>query len=223
MMMNHDNITRARIITELLEDHFGDPVQKTRSKPMDNLILTILSQNTNDRNRDVAYKQLRERYRTWDDVLKADVRDIEDAVRPAGLGKQKSTTIKNVLIWIADTYGEFNLDFLEDMDPIEAMEIFTAQKGVGVKTMAVVLCFSCGVDIFPVDTHVHRICRRLELVPDKASADKTFRIMKNFVPKGKSYSLHVNFLKLGRQICHARKPECDGCPLRKLCPYIAQS
>ncbi|MBN2012672.1 endonuclease III [candidate division KSB1 bacterium] len=210
---------RAAFITQRLEQHFGDPVQKTRSRPMDNLVLTILSQNTNDRNRDIAYRQLRERYASWEEVKDADLDEIEIAVRPAGLGKQKASTIKNVLNWISDTYGDLNIDFLCHMDPWEAIETFTTQKGIGIKTMAVVLCFSCGIDVFPVDTHVHRICRRLEFVPDKATADKTFRLMKDVVPVGKSYSLHVNFLRLGRQICHARKPMCEICPIRENCPF----
>jgi endonuclease-3 len=209
---------RAQAIDDLLEARFGIPVQKTRSAPMDNLILTILSQNTNDKNRDMAYRQLRQRYETWYDVRVAELTAIEDAIRPAGLGKQKSATIKNVLEWIFSTYGELNIDFLCRMNPLEALTVFTAQNGIGVKTMAVVLCFSCGIDMFPVDTHVHRICRRLQFVPDKASADKTFWLMRELVPSGKAYSLHLNFLKLGRQICLARKPECEVCPLRALCP-----
>ena len=209
---------RVEMIAESLETFFGLPLQKTRSRPIDNLIMTILSQNTNDRNRDMAYRQLRGSFPTWQDVLAADMKAIETAVRPAGLGKQKSATIKNTLQWILDTHGELDIDFLCDMDPYEAIDMFTTQKGIGVKTIAVVLCFSCNKDIFPVDTHVHRICRRLELVPDKASADKTFWLMQELVPAGKSYSLHLNFLKLGRQICRARRPVCERCPVRSFCP-----
>jgi endonuclease III len=213
---------RVERITTYLEQHFGDPVQKTRSNPLDNLVLTILSQNTNDKNRDIAYSQLRERFSTWEHVKNADISALENAIRPAGLGKQKAATINNVLNWINRTYGKLNIDFLCQMDPWEAIETFTTQKGIGVKTMAVVLCFSCGIDVFPVDTHVHRICRRLEIVPGRASAEKTFWSMKDVVPAGKAYSLHVNFLKLGRQICHARKPVCIKCPLRTLCPFESE-
>jgi endonuclease-3 len=104
------------------------------------------------------------------------------------------------------------------MDPQDAVDTFTQLKGVGLKTMSVVLMFTCGVDIFPVDTHVHRICRRLALVPDKANAEKTHHLMQPQVPDGKSYSLHMNFLHLGRTICKAQKPRCEECPLVDLCP-----
>jgi len=110
------------------------------------------------------------------------------------------------------------LDFLCDMDIEEAVDTFLQLKGIGIKTISVVLMFTCGKDIFPVDTHVHRLCGRLGLVPQKASAEKTHHLMQPLVPKGKSYSLHINLLKLGRTICKARKPDCAVCPLREFCP-----
>lgn len=214
---------KTKIIDEILEQQFGKPVLKNPQNPLDNLILTILSQNTNDKNRDHAYTRLREKFPAWEDVMNADVHEIETAIKPGGLGRQKSQNIKNVLVWIKESFGELNVDFLCEMDADESIKLFCSQKGIGIKTMAVVLCFSCGIDIFPVDTHVHRICRRLGLVPDNASAEKTFYIMKEFVPKGKSYSLHLNFLKLGRTICFARKPRCEDCSLRPYCTYFQDS
>ena len=145
--------------------------------------------------------------------------DIEQAIRPGGLGKQKSLRIKEILLWIHRTFGKLNIDFLCQMQPQQAIDLFCTQKGIGIKTITVVLLFSCGVDVFPVDTHVHRICRRLGLVPEKTSAEKTYWLMQDYIPNGKSYSFHVNLLKLGRTICLARNPQCEECPLSKYCFY----
>ncbi|MBN2410749.1 endonuclease III [candidate division KSB1 bacterium] len=213
-----DSKTKTKLITERLEKAFGIPKWKGKGKPLDSLILTILSQSTNDRNRDMAYTRLKERFPDWMSVMNAPVEKIVDAIRPAGLGNQKSVRIKDVLKWVYDTYGTFDLHFLCDRDPEEVIHTFLQLKGVGIKTISVVLMFTCGVDIFPVDTHVHRICRRLGLVPDKTSAEKTHHLMQSIVPAGKSYSLHMNFLKLGRTICLARKPKCAVCPVNTLCP-----
>ena len=214
-----DQSNKAKIVVQLLEKRFGIPEPKHHLNPLDNLILTILSQNTNDKNRDVAYTRLREKLPTWNDVKNADVEVIKEAIKSAGLENQKSLRIKHILQWIDETFGSLNIDFLCQMEPQKAFDLFCSQKGIGVKTMAVVLCFSCDVDIFPVDTHVHRICRRLGLVSEKATAEKTFWLIKDQVPKGKSYSFHINLLKLGRTICSARSPNCSVCPLIEQCDY----
>ncbi|MBC8179485.1 endonuclease III [candidate division KSB1 bacterium] len=208
---------KAKQIMQALENKFGIPKRENVIDPLSNLVLTVLSQSTNDKNRDTAYNQLRELFPTWEDVMNGNVKKIADAIRPGGLANQKSERIKNILKWIHQEYGSLNLDNLCDMEPDQTIEKFTQLKGVGVKTISVVMMFSCGIDIFPVDTHVHRICRRMGFVPDKASAEKTFWEMRPLVPKEKSFSLHMNFLKLGRTICYARKPRCEICPLNKLC------
>lgn len=213
-----DSIKTVAIITDRLEKAFGIPRWKGRGKPLGSLVLTVLSQSTNDRNRDVAYVRLKERFPEWKSVMNAPAEEIADAIRPAGLANQKSARIKNILQWIFDTYGTFDLEFLCDMDPEQVTETFLKLKGVGIKTISVVLMFTCGVDVFPVDTHVHRICRRLGLVGEKATAEKTHYHMQTLVPDGKSYSLHNNFLRLGRTICKAQKPKCIECPLNDLCP-----
>lgn len=205
-------------IVNRLETAFGEPKWPGRGKPLGSLILTVLSQSTNDNNRDVAYARLKERFPDWQSVMNAPATEIADAIRPAGLGNQKSVRIKNILQWIDETYGTFDLGFICNMPPEEVIETFTKLKGVGIKTISVVLMFTCGVDIFPVDTHVHRICRRLHLVPQNASAEKTHHAMQPLIPPGKSYSLHMNFLKLGRTICKAQKPRCGACPLNDVCP-----
>lgn len=205
-------------IVQRLEAAFGVPTWQGNGDPLGDLILTVLSQSTNDNNRDVAYARLRERFPEWRSVMEAPAADIADAIRPAGLGNQKSVRIKDILIWIHKTYGSFDLSFLCDSDPDEIIETFTQLKGVGIKTISVVLMFTCGVDIFPVDTHVHRICKRLHLVPQNATAEKTHMLMQPQVPDGSSYSLHMNFLHLGRTICQARTPKCSECPLKDVCP-----
>ncbi len=210
-------------ITTLLEEAFGEPLWQGQGKPLNSLIKTILSQSTNDRNRDVAYKRLRERFPEWEMVMNAPQEEIAEAIRPAGLSNQKSRRIKDILDWIKQSYNTFDLSFLCDSDPEEVMRTFLQLKGVGIKTISVVLMFSCGHDIFPVDTHVHRICRRLKLVPDNASAEKTHWLMQPLVPPGKSYSLHINFLRLGRTICRAQKPKCPECKLNSLCPSAEES
>jgi endonuclease-3 len=207
-------------VAHILERTMGVPQRENPLNPLDNLMLTILSQNTNDRNRDIAYQRLRNRFPVWEDVLNAEVKDIAEAIRPAGLANQKSQRIRDILRWIYDHYENLNLDFLCEMNPQEVMETFCQLKGIGVKTIAVVLMFSCGVDIFPVDTHVHRLCRRIGLVPPETkSPEKTFTLMQDNVPKGKAFSLHINLINHGRTICKARQPLCEQCPLTKICDY----
>jgi endonuclease-3 len=202
-----------------LEEVFGEPVWDGPREPVDVLIRTILSQSTNDRNRDRAYEELRRRFADWDAVADADPQAIAEAIRSAGLSNQKSVRIREILRWIRGTNGSFDLRGLCQMDVRQAMEWLGQLKGIGVKTVAVVLMFACGRDVFPVDTHVHRIVRRLGFVPPSASAEKTFWLMEPLVPPGKAYSFHINLLRLGRSICLARKPKCEICPLRSLCPF----
>lgn len=201
----------------------GIPERKNPLPPLENLILTILSQNTNDRNRDMAYQRLQHTFPSWEAVIEADAEQLVEAIRPAGLANQKSRRIQAILQWIHKRYGALNLDVICEMDPQEVMKTFCQLKGVGVKTMAVVLTFSCGADIFPVDTHVHRLCRRLGLVPPETpSAEKTFELMQSRVPRGKAFSFHINLINHGRQICKARKPLCDQCPLTEVCVYYTK-
>ncbi len=213
---------KTRLVAEALEISMGIPIQENPLPPLENLMLTILSQNTNDHNRDIAYQRLRERFPTWDAVMHADAAEVIEAIRPAGLANQKGERIQTILRWIQARYGRLNLDALCEMEPQEAIDTFCQLKGIGVKTMAVVLTFSCGKDVFPVDTHVHRLCRRIGLVPsDTPAAEKTFHLMRDRVPEGKAFSFHLNLINHGRAICKARKPLCDQCPLTIHCDYYA--
>ncbi len=210
---------KAKRITRKLENEFGIPKRKNIIDPLSNLVLTVLSQSTNDKNRDTAYQRLKEQFPTWKHVMNGDINAIADAIRPGGLANQKSERIQNILKWIKKKYGKLELDSLCSMNPDEAISEFTQLQGIGLKTISVVMMFSCGIDIFPVDTHVHRICSRIGFVPEKASAEKTFWEMRPIVPQGKSFSLHINFLKLGRTICYARKPRCELCPVNLYCDF----
>ncbi len=213
---------KKKVVTHIiafLEARFGESSWQGRGKPLDSLILTILSQSTSDHNRDMAYNSLENNFQNWEEVMNANSTVIADSIRSAGLANQKSVRIKNILNWINKTYGSLNIDFIFEQDPNDVIKTFTKLKGIGLKTISVVLMFTCGIDIFPVDTHVHRICRRIGLVPNKANAEKTHYIMQTLIPVGKSYSLHMNFLKLGRTICKAQNPKCDECPVLELCEY----
>ncbi len=205
-------------IVEILEKLFGIPDWR-RKDPLDELMLTILSQNTNDRNRDNAYSRLRAAYSTWEAVMNAPVGSVEEAIRPAGLSRQKSVRIQGVLHWVADTFGSLSLTGIGALGDDEAITLLTTQKGVGLKTAAVLLAFSFDRDLCPVDTHVHRIAQRLGWVGMGSTADKVFTSIRWKIPAGKSSTFHLNLLKFGRTICSARSPQCGACPLWSKCVY----
>lgn len=211
-----EKIQRA---VRVLKEEFGTPTWH-KKKPIDELIVTILSQNTHDRNRDIAYNRLKTAYPTWYDILSADVKVIEDAIKPAGLSVQKSQRIKAILGWIKDKYGELTLKSLNFLSNEEAIELLTSQKGIGVKTAAVVLAFAFDRDLCPVDTHVHRISQRLGWVDQKRSAEATFYALRQLIPENVAQTFHLNILKFGRTRCTARNPQCQGCPLSEDCLWV---
>jgi len=213
-------IDRIRKCVCLLESHFGELKQvRIKEDLIGGLIRIILSQSTSDVNSDRAYQELRNQFPTNDLLDQGSKKEIMATIRSAGLYRQKSQRIKDILDWIKVDFGKLNIDEICNWSNEEVINKFTSQKGIGVKTVAVLLVFYCNKDIFPVDTHVHRISKRLQFVHQNASAEKTFFILDPLIPTGKSYSFHVNLLKLGRQICHSRKPKCEFCPLNKLCPF----
>ena len=214
---------KAEIISETLEGLLGVPNRDGGGDVLECLILTILSQNTTDVNRDKGYAELKERYPTWEDVLEADVKAIEAAIRLAGLGKQKSQTIKNFLTWLKTEHDELSLEFLHDMDTEQALELLCQHKGIGIKTASVTLSFACGREVFPVDTHILRISKRLGLIPLNCSAEKAHQLLPPIVPEGKAYPFHMNLIYFGRQICNARKPLCERCPLTQHCLYFREN
>jgi endonuclease-3 len=207
---------RLRRITDRLAKEYGRPVLRPHRAPIDELVLTVLSQNTNDRNRDAAYSQLRERFPTWDSVREAPVEEIEDAIRKGGLAPTKSVRIREIL----DAIGEDDLLWLERAPLDEARDYLVALPGVGRKTAACVLLFSFGRPDVPVDTHVYRVGGRLGLWPANAPLVKAHDELARLVGDDGdfAYEAHVLLIRHGRRTCVARAPRCAECPLRRMCP-----
>ena len=212
---------RIRAITARLAT-VHPATRKIRRDPLDELVLTILSQSTSDANCYRGWEALRNQYRDWEAVLAAPEGELEQTIRPAGLSNQKSATILSVLGRLRDERGRPSLEHLEEMDDREATAYLTSFKGVGVKTAACVLCFSMGRDVIPVDTHVHRIAIRLGLVPENASAVRTHELLNEIVPPELRYELHVLLIGHGRSVCIARRPRCGECVVADRCPKVGK-
>jgi endonuclease-3 len=207
-------------VARALESFLGTPTQSSSlPRPLDMLIATILSQNTNDKNSHRAYTRLRKKYRCWEDVAKAPLRSIINAIRAGGMANQKSPRIKETLLQVKKRFGSYTLSALKQMGNEEVIEELTKMNGVGVKTASCVLLFSMGRDVFPVDTHVHRLCGRLGLAPGCKTPEKTFWFMRDVYPKGRGYSFHTNLIRFGRQVCRSNNPACDICPLYDECLF----
>jgi len=213
--------TRRSVLRALdrLEAAFGRPRLGRSYRPLDELVLTILSQSTNDRNRDRAYEALRRRFPAWETVLRAERGAVEEAIRIGGLAPTKSRVIQETLLRIKAERGSLSLDFLRSLSAGEAHDYLARFRGVGEKTIACVLLFSCGHAAFPVDTHIHRVARRLGWVPESASAEKSHAILGRLIPEDRYLTAHVNLITLGRRLCRPRVPDCPSCPLRTACGY----
>jgi endonuclease-3 len=212
-------VQRAQRIYALLLEAYGEPVWRNPLPAIDELVSTILSQNTNDVNRDRAYHALRARFPTWAAVESAPVENVIAAIRPAGLANQKGPRIQAVLRAIMAERGALDLTFLRDRPVDEARAWLTQFNGVGPKTASIVLLFSLGRPAFPVDTHVHRVTGRLGLRPENLSADKCHAYFEALFAPETYAAAHLNLIRHGREVCHARQPECGRCVLLRLCPY----
>jgi endonuclease-3 len=212
----------VRRIRDRLRAVYGIPLMKPHGHPIAELVLTVLSQSTNDRNRDVAYLRLRERFPTWEAVRDAPVGKVEEAIRPGGISKVKSARIQAILCAISadprDPPHELSLDWLPRVRIDEARDYLTALPGVGRKTAACVLLFAYGLRDVPVDTHVSRVGTRLGLLRAGAPFAELHDQMLALTPPGQELELHVNLLRHGRRTCHARFPACDECALARMCP-----
>ncbi len=210
---------RAIKIHETLLKAFGEPTWRNLLPPIDELVSTILSQNTNDVNRDRAFNSLRAKFPTWEAVRDAKTEDIVNAIRPAGLANQKGPRIQQVLRVISEERGNLDLSFLKDLPLEEARAWLTKFNGVGPKTAAIVLLFSLRRPAFPVDTHIYRVTGRTGLRPEKMTVEQAHPYLESLFPLETYYAAHLNIIRLGREICHARKPDCPKCPISKLCDY----
>ena len=208
---------KVKAVLLRLEKRYGVPRKKKQGDPLDTLIQTILSQNTNDRNRDRAYERLKARYPDWENVLKARESAVVDALRPGGLARQKARRIREILRWARRHYGGWSLLPLEEKSSGEIEEALGGLKGIGPKTLHCFLLFGMGREAFPVDTHILRIGKRLGLIPEEMSAEEAHRRMAPLVPEKKSLSLHLNLIRFGRDICKARNPQCHACFLADKC------
>jgi len=207
---------RVRAIRDRLRELYGRPVNEPHGHPIAELVRTILSQNTNDTNRDVAYARLRERFPTWEDVRDAPTAAVEAAIRPGGLSATKAPRIQEVLRLIGE--DEPDLDWLAHAPRDEAIDFLESLPGVGRKTAACVMIFALGRPEIPVDTHVYRVGGRLGLFPLRASFERAHDEMLRITDPPDAYELHINLIRHGRAICRPR-PRCTECGLRRMCPF----
>lgn len=215
-------------IRERLREVYGVPLMRPHGEPLAELVLTVLSQSTNDRNRDVAFLRLRERLPTWEQVRDAPVAEVEEAIRPGGISKVKSARIQAILRAITDNPGaaadadahggRLSLDWLADAPIPRSRNYLVSLPGVGRKTAACVLLFAYGLRDVPVDTHVSRVGMRLGLLRTGAPFEELHDEMLALTPPGEELELHVNLLRHGRRTCHARSPACVECALGRMCP-----
>lgn len=210
---------RAIKIHQTLLQVFGEPAWRGPLPAVDELVSTILSQNTNDVNRDRGFNALREKFPTWEAVRDAEAKDVIAAIKPAGLANQKGPRIQQVLRAITEERGSLNLDFLAGLPIEEARAWLTKFNGVGPKTAAIVLCFSLNMSAFPVDTHIYRVSGRIGLRPEKMTVEQAHPHLESVFPAETYYAAHLNLIRLGREVCGARKPNCPKCPILKLCEY----
>jgi endonuclease-3 len=208
----------ATTVVRLLALCYGKPQWRIPLPALDELISTILSQNTNDRNRDAAFNNLKRVLPTWEMVRDARPTQVIDAIRTAGLANQKGPRIQQVLKEITAERGDLEINFLAELELEEARKWLLHFKGVGPKTAAIVLCFSLGKPAFPVDTHIYRVTGRLQLRDTEMNVEKTHHYLERVFPQEKYYSAHLNLIRLGRERCHPHKPQCPNCPLKKICP-----
>ena len=206
-------------VMNLLRREYGVPSREKREEPLESLIQVILSQNTNDKNRDRAYSELMKKFSGPKEIMESGVDEISDVISVAGLHNTKAERIKGALEKIKEENGKLSLEFLDDMDVEEAKKWLRKLPGVGPKSAAVVLNFTFGKNAFPVDTHVLRVSKRLGLVPEDTSRSKAHRLLEKAVPGKRMHEFHINLIRHGRKICKARSPACDICTLSEICQY----
>jgi endonuclease-3 len=210
-------------VLDVLNNEYGNDgvsaADLQTGEPLDGLILTLLSQNTNDRNRDMAYKALRAKYPAWSEVASLDQPEIASLIRPAGLGDTKSARMLLVLKKIRADFGGYSLGAMRRWEPGDVREYLSNLPGIGPKTAACVMVFDLGMPAFPVDTHVARLSRRFGWVPDKTPPEKIQLFLEGVVPPERCGGGHLDMIWHGRAVCHARRPDCDACAVSGLCAF----
>ena len=212
---------RVRDCIRILEEEYGIP-EMDEIDPLDLLVRTILSQNTSDTNSLRAFANLKRAYGDYESLLSARAEEVADCIREGGLAEIKARRIQEVLRRIKSDRGTMDIRFLGEMDKDAAMQYLLNLPGVGPKTASIVLLFAFGMPFMPVDTHVHRVSRRLGLVPEGASAEKAQKALESIVPPECYHSFHLNLISHGRQICRARGPRHEECVLRECCQCFLQ-
>jgi len=213
------DVEKTHAVYERLVAVYGPRTLRPGRDPLDELILTILSQNTSDRNSGRAYRMLRAKYPTWEQVLAAPLPELYEVIKPAGLGNIKAPRIQNTLDAILTRRGTLSLDFLDELSLEDAKAWLRSLDGIGPKTAACVLLFALGKPALPVDTHVHRVARRLGLIGPRVSADAAHALLEAVLPPEAIYPFHIDMIQHGRLVCHAQRPRCAECPLNDLCDF----
>lgn len=206
-------------INKILIKEYGVPRQENPNPdPVDILIATILSQNTNDRNSYKSFLNLKKKYSDWKSAARADVDSLEEPIKSAGFSHPKAKAIKNILNYLLDNYGKVSLEFLGDMETGKALEALTSHKGIGIKTAQCVMMFAFHRNVCPVDRHIFRILNRIGVIK-ATTPEKTSLQLNKILPEGAAHSLHANLIRFGREICRQTLPNCSICPLFELCEY----
>lgn len=219
MEILQEHSQRLNQINQRLLQVYGEPSWRERLPAVDELVCTYLSQNTTDINRDKAFSAIKQTYSSWEEVRDADPEEFMRVIRIAGLANQKGPNIQQALKTITEEHGEISLEWLKSLPVNEARNWFTSLKGVGPKTSAIVLLFSLGMPAFPVDTHIYRVSGRIGLRPLGLNIENTHHYLEQAADPEDYCALHLNLIRLGRETCHARKPDCPDCPVIDLCQY----
>ena len=211
-----------RAADQILVRVFGNP-QLQGGDAVEALVGCILSQATADAQSDAAYNALVAKYPTWEQIRDARVSEIARVIKASGLANEKARYIKHALQFIERERGAINLDFLNELSERDARKWLMQMEGVGPKTASIVLLFAQKRHVFPVDTHVHRVTRRLGWISEKTSAEQAHHILEALIPPSRYYAMHINLIRLGREICRAQNPRCEMCPLKEMCVYYEQA
>lgn len=212
--------TSIKHILDLLISEYGERDWQPHDSPLNVLVQTILSQNTSDTNSRRAFLSLLASFPRWEDVASVDSHEIADAIRGGGLGEIKAGRIKQALGEILQRRGKLELDFLNELPLDEARDWLKQLPGVGTKTANCVFLFSLGRPALPVDTHIHRVAKRLGLIDVKTTVEKAHKLLESLVPPDKVYQFHVLMIEHGRKVCKAQRPRCAECILRQCCQYF---